>query len=151
MSNVEQRIQQLLTLLKIKEADKQAALKDLAEARKQFNHLRGQLERMLQYRQEYQSQIASIGEAGCNINRMRNRLLFIEQLDEGIKQLNHQLSVIAKQRKQCELVLIEKQKKVQSVEKLIEARKKSAIIAENRLEQKENDEYASKQWYNDNS
>lgn len=145
------RMKQLQTLLKIKEADMQKAIKQLNQARQQFAYLKDQLDKMIQYRQEYHSQIESLGEAGCNINRMRNRILFIEQLDEGIKQLNQQLSMAVKQRKQCELELVDKQKKVQSVEKLIESGKKAAILTTNRIEQKENDEYASKQWYNDNT
>lgn len=151
MSDNKHRLNQLQTLLKIKETEKQIFVKQLAEVREQFQYLKNQLDKMLEYRNEYQSQINSIGEKGCNINQMRNRIAFISQLDMGITQLNQQLVLVAKQRKQCEIELVEKQKKVQAVEKLIESGKKVEIHQENVREQKENDEYARKQWYNDNN
>lgn len=149
MSEIDQRLKQLQTLLKLKESDKQQAMKQLAEARHRLIHLTSQLERMNQYRQDYQKQIEIFGKQGCSINRMRSRVLFIQQIDQGIIQVNHQIATAAKLRDKCEKTLLEKQKKVQSVEKLIEAgeREKNRLI--NRLEQKENDEYANKQWYNE--
>jgi len=148
MATNEHRLNQLQSLLKIKQAEKQAALRQLATVKQQFQQAKDQLDKMMQYREEYQSQIASLGETGCSINRVKQRILFIEQLDIGIKQLNQQLALIGKQRRQCELTLIDKQKKVQAVEKLIEARQNEANQAANRLEKKEIDEYATKQWYN---
>lgn len=74
----------------------------LKQAREQFTAGKSKHDQIVGYRQDYVEQLHRMGDTGCTLGRLRNRIDFINQLDTILIQLNQQLSQLAKFRTQCE-------------------------------------------------
>ena len=145
-----QRLDQLTQLLQIKhEATKQAHL-ELMKSKVQFDQNKTRHEQLVVYRQDYLQQLEVLGSEGSSVGRLRNRIEFINHLDTALIQLNTHLAQLAKLRSKAELNYNQAKASEEGVSKLIERVKKTEQIKIQRLEQKESDEYAQKQWYSKN-
>lgn len=123
----------------------------LKQAREQFTAGKSKHDQIVSYRQDYVEQLHRMGDSGCTLGRLRNRIDFINQLDAILIQLNQQLSQLAKFRSQCEKKFLQAKAEKDAVIRLIERVKLQRSEQLARLEQKESDEYAQKQWYSKNS
>ncbi|RMX15276.1 flagellar export protein FliJ [Legionella jordanis] len=141
----------LMRLLGIKEQTTKLALGNLVRAREQFIAGKMQHEKLLEYRREYLEQLNSLGNEGCKVAHIRNRLDFINQLDRALGQIAQQLAHLAKQRTNCEQLYFRAKSEEDVVKSLLEKLEKREKMKENRRNQKENDEYAQKQWYSKSS
>ncbi|MCC5016176.1 MULTISPECIES: flagellar export protein FliJ [Legionella] len=148
---MKQRITRLLRILELKEQATRTAMEDLIRAREQFITGKMKHEQLLGYRQDYMQQLSNLGDAGCTVGRVRNRIDFIAQLDMALSQLNQQLAQFAKQRSKCETIYLQVKSEQDAVKKLIERVEQQQNLKRERAEQKESDEYAQKQWYSKNS
>ncbi len=97
-----QRLERLHTLLGMKEKAMEKAGEMLKQAREQFTAGKSKHDQIVGYRQDYVEQLHRMGDTGCTLGRLRNRIDFINQLDTILIQLNQQLSQLAKFRTQCE-------------------------------------------------
>ncbi len=139
--------QQLYTLLQIRQTETKDALLKLQQIQQQFVQLRQRHEQLFQYRKEYEQQISQIGQEGCRLAQMRNRLEFIHQLDSAMGQAGKQIAELAKERREAERLVQEKRIAEESLKKLLEREAEYQQYQENCREQKENDELGQKQWY----
>ncbi len=146
-----QRSARLVQLLNLKQRDTREASEAFMRAREQFIANKQRHEQLVEYRKDYIYQLSDIGSSGCTLGHMRNRINFISQLDSALMQLNQLLAQIAKQRKLCEEAYYQAKAAEDAVQKLIERVEKQENIKKNRIEQKESDEYAQKQWYSKKS
>lgn len=117
------------------------------QAKEQFMKAKNRYDQLLGYRLDYVQQLQSLGDGGCEVGRLRNRIEFIGQLDSGLSQLNLQLAQLAKARTHCEKIFLQTKAEQDAVVQLIERVKQQQDIRIDRAEQKEIDEYAQKQWY----
>jgi len=141
------RLEQLQHLLQIKEQATQKAFQELMKIKEQFNHNKLRHDELVIYRQDYLGQLENLGQEGTQIGRLRNRIDFINHLDTALIQLNNLLGQIAKNRTKAEMLYKEAKASEEGVSKLIERVKQTEMTKLQRLEQKESDEYAQKQWY----
>lgn len=148
---MKQRITRLLRILELKEQATRTAMENLIHAREQFITGKMKHEQLLGYRQDYMQQLSNLGDVGCTVGRVRNRIDFIAQLDMALSQLNQQLAQFAKQRSKCETIYLQVKSEQDAVKNLIERVEQQQNIKRERAEQKESDEYAQKQWYSKNS
>lgn len=148
---MKQRLTRLLHLLALKEQATRMATEALVRAREQFLANKAKHDQLLGYRQDYIQQLTNIGDAGCTVGRVRNRIDFIAQLDSALSQMNQQLAQLAKQRSNCEAIYLQKKSEQDAVKRLIERVEQQQKAQRERAEQKESDEYAQKQWYSKNS
>ena len=147
----QQRLKRLNQLLLIKEKVTRDAAAAWAKARDQFIVSKNQHDLLLGYRHDYVQQLQTMGDAGCTVGRLRNRIEFIAQLDSGMLQLNQQLAQLAKIRTQCEKKFLQEKAAEEAVVRLIARVKMQTEHQNARIEQKEIDEYAQKQWYSKKS
>ncbi|KTD49151.1 flagellar protein FliJ [Legionella quinlivanii] len=140
-------INQLLQILKIREQTVLEAAKNWQLARDQFHAGKTKHEQLLVYRQDYVEQLHQLGNAGCEIGRMRNRIEFITQLDQALGQMNQHLASLAKQRSQLEKNYLQAKAEQDVVLELLKKLYDEKKNEQERLDQKESDEYALKQWY----
>lgn len=140
-----------MILLGMKEKAMEQAGDMLKQAREQFAAGKGKHDQIVSYRQDYVEQLHRMGDSGCTLGRLRNRIDFINQLDTILIQLNQQLSQLAKFRTQCEKKFLQAKAEKDAVIRLIERIKLQRSEQLAKLEQKESDEYAQKQWYSKNS
>lgn len=142
-----ERIDRLTQLLKMKEETTEKAYQEWLQAQEQFKHNKTRHEQLVVYRQDYLTQLEQLGQDGTQVGRIRNRIDFINHLDTALVQLNNHLSQLAKNRSRCELIYKETKASEEAVRKLIERANKTEQVKMQRIEQKESDEYAQKQWY----
>lgn len=142
-----QRLDRLMQLLEIKKDLTKTAYQQLLNAQEQFKKNKLKHEQLVGYRQDYLQQLESFGEKGTHVGRIRNRIDFITHLDTALVQMNGHLAYLAKIRAKAELAYKQATTSEKGVNLLIERVKKSQQFKLQRMEQKENDEYAQKQWY----
>lgn len=145
-----QRLDRLIQLLQIKQEATKRAYMDLMKAKEQFNQNKIRHEQLVTYRQDYLQQLETLGNQGSLVGRLRNRIDFINHLDTALIQLNTHLAQLAKIRSKAELNYNQTKTSEEGVSKLIDRVKKAEQIKLQRMDQKESDEYAQKQWYSKN-
>jgi|GEM_PF-3293291 len=144
------RLKRLRQILLIKEKATMEAAGAWANARQQYSANKQRHDQLINYRGDYVTQLNNIGNTGCTIGRLRNRLEFISQLDVALGQVSQQLGQLAKQRAYFEKIYLNKKMEQDAVERLIERVEALQQARVERTEQKESDEYAQKQWYSKN-
>ncbi|MBN9230492.1 MAG: flagellar export protein FliJ [Legionella sp. 40-6] len=137
----------LLQLLGIKQKNTQKAFQEVINAQEEFKKNKLKHEQLVGYRGDYLQQMESLGEQGASLNQIRHRVDFIAHLDKAIIQLNGHLAHLAKLRQHAQTAYLVTKREEESIQLLIEKLKKEQAVKESRREQKENDEYAQKQWY----
>lgn len=142
-----QRLERLMQLLEMKKEKTKLAYQHLLDAQEQFKKNKLKHEQLVGYRQDYLQQLESLGEKGAYVGRLRNRIDFISHLDTALVQLNGHLAYLAKVRTKAEFSYKQAKISEEGVNLLIERVKKNQQFKLQRIEQKENDEYAQKQWY----
>ncbi|HHT0593115.1 TPA: flagellar export protein FliJ [Legionella anisa] len=142
-----QRLERLKQLLQIKKEATHAAYQELLKAQEQFKHNKLKHDQLVAYRQDYLKQVEKIGEQGTIVARLRNRIDFISHLDTALIQLNAHLAHLGKIRAKAELKYKQTKISEEGVSQLIDRVNKSEQLKLQRIEQKENDEYAQKLWY----
>ena len=141
------RLAQLYQLLEIKKEVSHSAYMGVLKAREQFEHNKIRHEQLARYRQEYIHQVDAIGKEGTSIQRLKNRIYFINHLDVALGQLSGVLAQLAKARAIAEQEYKQAKIAEEAVFKLIERAKREEELKQQRMEQKQIDEYAQKQWY----
>lgn len=145
------QLKRLQQVLQHKEQLVQQAARNWLYAREQFNSGKVKHDQLLVYRHDYVSQLNHLGDGGCTLGRMRNRIDFIGQLDGALSQISQQLAGLAKQRTHFETLYLQAKAEQDAVINLIKRVKEQENRRQMQLEQKESDEYAQKQWYSKNS
>lgn len=145
-----QRLDRLIQLHEIKQSETNRAFQELEKMKDQFNQNKLKHEQLVGYRQDYLQQLETLGNEGSHIGRLRNRIDFINHLDNALIHLNTHLAQLAKFRTKAELKYKESKASEEGVSKLIERVRQLERIKVQRMEQKESDEYAQKQWYSKN-
>ncbi|BCA95804.1 flagellar protein FliJ [Legionella antarctica] len=145
-----QRLERLIQLLQIKQEETKRAHIDLMKAKEQFNQNKIRHEQLVTYRQDYLQQLEVLGNQGSLVGRLRNRIDFINHMDTALIDLNTHLAQLAKIRSKAEFNYNQLKASQEGVTKLIDRVKKAEQIKLQRLDQKESDEYAQKQWYSKN-
>lgn len=142
------RLGRLRLLLQIKQDITHKAYLELLKTKDQFSQSKARHEQLVGYRHDYVRQLEVMGEQGSLVGPLRNRLNFINHLDTALIQLNTHLAQLAKARTKADLTYKQAKTAEEGINKLIARVKKSEEYKIQRLEQKEMDEYARKQWYN---
>lgn len=145
------RKERLLRLLTIKERATKLAGESLVRSREQFLSNKARHTQLIGYRQDYVQQLIDIGDAGCTVGRLRNRIEFIAQLDTALGHMNQHLAQLAKQRSNCEAIYLKAKSEEDAIRRLLERLDEQHKLKQERAEQKESDEYAQKQWYSKSS
>ena len=142
-----QRLDRLTQLWEIKKNLTNTAYQQLLYAQEQFSKNKEKHDQLVGYRQDYLQQLETMGEQGAYVRRLRNRIDFISHLDMALVQLNGHLAQLDKARRSAESTYKQAKISEEGVNLLIERVKKDQKSKLNLQEQKENDEYAQKQWY----
>lgn len=142
-----QRLDRLMQLLEIKRDLTRTAQQQLLNAQEQFKNNKLKHDQLVGYRQDYLLQLETMGGEGTFVRRLRNRIDFISHLDTALAQLNGHLAYLAKVRRNAESAYKQAKLSEEGIGLLIERVQKGQKAVVERMEQKENDEYAQKQWY----
>lgn len=131
-----------LSELASKEVDKAAIM--LGDMRQGYQQAEQQLGMLVNYQDEYRSALNSSLSQGMANTRWHNYQQFILTLEKAIEQHRQQLMQWNHKVEQALNVWREKKKKLQAWQTLQERKTTQALLAENRLDQKQMDEYAQR-------
>ncbi len=116
----------------------------LGEMRKGFQQAEEQLNMLINYQFEYSTNLNNTMSQGIASTRWQNYQQFIQTLEKAIDQHRQQLSAWTSKVDQALNFWQEKQKRLQAWQTLRDRKATEMLLAENRLDQKQMDEYAQR-------
>ena len=125
-----------------KEVDDAALL--LGEMRRGFQQAEEQLTMLLDYQNEYRSNLNSDMSQGIASNRWINYQQFIQTLEKAVEQHRQQLTQWTQKVDVALNSWREKKQRLQAWQTLQDRQNAAALLAENRLDQKKLDEFAQR-------
>ena len=125
-----------------KEVDDAALL--LGEMRRGFQQAEEQLTMLLDYQNEYRSNLNNDMSQGIASNRWINYQLFIQTLEKAVEQHRQQLTQWTQKVDMALNSWREKKQRLQAWQTLQDRQNAAALLAENRLDQKKMDEFAQR-------
>lgn len=141
----------LLTVLTLaKDAEEQAALQ-LRAAQGELQKRESQLQALNSYRLEYMQQLKSKAGGQISVTFYQQFHKFIKQIDDAIEQQVQAVAEGREMRSHRQENWLVKQQKRKAVEQLLDKKAKAAELKQNRLEQKQTDEFAMQQFYRRNA
>lgn len=134
----------LQILLEVTQKKYDDAERKLQQANALLQAEKDKLQLIIRYRKEYEQKLLSAQQAGLSVTQWRDFQLFIGKLDEAITQQEQTVQrtqeFVISAHKQWE----EQRKKLKGFEMLAEQHQKKEAAKENKREQKQADEFASK-------
>lgn len=131
-----------LSELASKEVDKAAIM--LGDMRRGYQQAEQQLDMLVNYQDEYRSALNNNMSQGMANARWHNYQQFILTLEKAIEQQRQQLMQWSHKVEQALNAWREKKKKLQGWQTLLERKATQALLTENRLDQKQMDEFAQR-------
>lgn len=131
-----------LSELASKEVDKAAIM--LGDMRQGYQQAEQQLDMLVNYQDEYRSALNNNMSQGMANARWHNYQQFILTLEKAIEQQRQQLMQWSHKVEQALNAWREKKKKLQGWQTLLERKATQALLTENRLDQKQMDEFAQR-------
>lgn len=125
-----------------KEVDDAALL--LGEMRRGFQQAEEQLTMLLDYQNEYRSNLNNDMSQGIASNRWINYQQFIQTLEKAVEQHRQQLTQWTQNVDMALNSWREKKQRLQAWQTLQDRQNAAALLAENRLDQKKMDEFAQR-------
>ncbi|CBG88774.1 flagellar export protein FliJ [Citrobacter rodentium] len=125
-----------------KEVDDAALL--LGEMRRGFQQAEEQLRMLIEYQNEYRSNLNNDMSQGIASNRWINYQQFIQTLEKAIEQHRQQLTQWTHKVDVALNSWREKKQRLQAWQTLQDRQNAAALLAENRLDQKKMDEFAQR-------
>lgn len=138
------RLQTLHTLLEREQTERDAALAAFQAAQNQQAGAQAQAEQLLQYRSEYRANWSSRFAQGASMDIVRCYHGFVDRLDQAIAQQSLVLIRAQEQVQAARERLLQSERRVASVSKLITRRQLAMAQAAGRREQKALDESAQR-------
>ncbi len=138
------RSKRLQPVQRVTEAREKDAAQALGDAQQQLQHLRQQLKELEHYREEYRNQYLQSGSTGFSAQKLQQMQGFLASLDKAIQQQHQnitQAELLCEQKKQ---LWHQARGRTQALEKVAERYLDEERQQQNRREQKENDEFASR-------
>jgi flagellar protein FliJ len=144
-----QRLQSLQVLLQREQQHCDLAQAALRRANDLARSARAQHEQLLAYRGEYQARWSAQFNQGGTIDILRCYRSFMQRLDQAVVQQTRQAELSELQLAQARRELMESERRLASVRKLIERRAAEIAHAGRQREQKQTDEQAQRmRWPN---
>ncbi|HFK4758549.1 TPA: flagellar export protein FliJ [Citrobacter farmeri] len=134
----------LATLKDLAEKEVEDAALLLGEMRRGFQQAEEQLTMLLDYQNEYRSNLNNDMSQGIASNRWINYQQFIQTLEKAVEQHRQQLTQWTQKVDVALNSWREKKQRLQAWQTLQDRQNAAALLAENRLDQKKMDEFAQR-------
>lgn len=134
----------LTTLLDQAEKTRDEAFSQFESARKAHEQSRQQLQSLCDYRQDYQQRWQQQFRQASGMEIMRSYQEFMSRMSEAEVEQQRRIEQAHSHVERCRALLIERERKVAAVSKLIERRASEHALKEQRRDQKATDETASR-------
>lgn len=118
----------------------QAAAKTLGDFQQQLADQESRLQQLLMFRNEYATQFQNEGSGGISARRYQDYTSFLTNMDQGIIQLQQQLTRLQQEIQHKRLAWFQSRAKTKALEEVMERDRKTQLWEEDRREQRDNDE-----------
>jgi flagellar protein FliJ len=134
----------LKTIVDLKAAQEQDSLEALGASQRKLIAMQAQVDNLKKYRQDYQDKFNQLGSVGANVSQILEFRSFMDKLDKAIAGQEHALdqskTELAMKRKTWEGM----HHRTKSLDKIYQTALKTESKQENKFEQSEQDERASR-------
>ncbi|QHP53862.1 flagella biosynthesis chaperone FliJ [Pectobacterium carotovorum subsp. carotovorum] len=134
----------LVTLRELAQKDVEKAAGQLEQVRQAHQQAEQQLNMLLNYQDDYRQKLNSTMSSGMANNSWQNYQQFIRTLDSAIEQHRQQLSQWTSRLDLAMKTWQEKQQRLNAFEKLQDRELTRQLAKENKIEQKQMDEFAQR-------
>lgn len=134
--------QALLALLQHEQQQRDRALAAHAQAQQTAEQAMQQAAQLMAYRVEYESRWATQFNRGGTMPIVMCYRSFMQRLDQAVRQQQHQAEATQAQLQRARTELLERERQLASVRKLLERRETDTRLAQQRHEQRQSDENA---------
>lgn len=134
----------LNTLKDLAEKEVESAAQQLGAMRRGCQQAEEQLQMLMNYQLEYQTNLNADMTQGIASRRWQNYQQFIQTLDQAIDQHRQQLAQWSRKVDQALTVWREKKQRLHAWQTLQDRQAAATLLAENRLDQKKMDEFAQR-------
>ncbi len=143
--------QRIKVIVDLNASNEKEALKALGQTQTKKQELQTQLENLQQYRQEYQDQYQSVGKAGVSVNQLLEFRSFISKLDQAIQDQHQALVDVENETMLARKAWERQHHKTKNLQKVCDSALAEEVKAENKGEQNDLDDRASRRSNGDNS
>lgn len=144
----EKKSQRLDTVRHMAQEDERKAIEAFGASSQNMQMQQKQLDDLLQYRNEYQNKLMSMGKTGITAERLRQQQRFIAQIDQAIVQQEQAVQNATMQMNSQKQVWLDKRTRTQALDKVVERYTEEEASQDSRRDQKNNDEMASRRRIN---
>lgn len=144
---MDQRIHRLKALLKVKQSIENESKYNYLKARRDWLDEVNKSHTLDSFRAEYRNQLQMMGQQGAPAAKIRQIALFIQQLDKNIEVQRQDIEQRLTLKNQKKMEYAEAKKKTMSVNSIVDKLLDEERRRQEKLSQKENDEYAQNIWY----
>lgn len=134
----------LITLRELAQKEVEKAVGQLGQVRQAHQQAEQQLNMLLNYQDDYRQKLNNTMSDGMANNSWQNYQQFIQTLDKAIEQHRQQLLQWTSRLDLAMKTWQEKQQRLNAFEKLQEREASRKVAKENRIEQKQMDEFAQR-------
>ncbi|MDY6797897.1 MAG: flagellar export protein FliJ [Pseudomonadota bacterium] len=138
------RSERLSVVLTLEQRKEKEALERMAEAQRSVEEQQAQIRQLQQYQQEYNQQIRSSQQGVVPVARLQGWQAFIAQLDQLIRQQEHQLTIAGQQLAERRRIWQQAWERRRGMEKYIETCRQQEQREQDLREQKAEDEAAGR-------
>jgi flagellar protein FliJ len=136
--------QRIKTIVDLKATQEQDSLEALGASQRKLIAMQAQVDNLKKYRQDYQDKFNRLGNIGANVGQLLEFRSFMDKLDKAIagqeQSLDHSKAELTAKRKIWESM----HHRTKSLKKIYQTALKTELKQENKSEQLEQDERASR-------
>lgn len=122
----------------------QDAMVKLGQSQQFLDVQKTKLEELRSYRDQYARDFAASGESGVNAIRLQDYRIFLNRLGEAVRQQEALITQCENQHKQTRQQWVESRTHSQAIGKVVERYQAEEHVAQERREQKEQDEHTQR-------
>jgi flagellar FliJ protein len=129
---------------RVAQSREQTAVRKLGQSQQHLAAQKARLEELRTYRDQYAKAFETSGGEGLSAARMRDYRLFLERLNEAIRQQEAIIAQGAAQHEQRREEWVKTRSHSQAVEKAVDRYRREEDRQQQKVEQKEQDEYGQR-------
>src|SRR5690554_5678001 len=136
------RVKRMQPVLRLAELEVEKAGQQLAMLQQRIDIEQGKITQLQDYQHVYRSNLMQVAQAGTTVERLRLFDSFHQQLDRAISQQKQLVKQLQQEQQRLLQIWQEKDIRFKSLQKMLERLQREAAVAQNRIEQRNHDEYA---------
>jgi len=150
MTSVGKSSERLRPVQQLEQMKEDRAASELVRAREQLDAEQQKLDQLLQYSNEYQSQVVTEGRQGINAQRLQTYHHFLSRLGIALEQQQQQVELSRQRLQKQQELWVQQRGATRLMESVIERMQGREQLEESRKEQRLEDQQVAEKWARQN-